>query len=115
MFIHRLSVNSFKPFKSLGVTIEDTPRLVVACGQNGTGKSSLIDAISLWRQQRIFGNSDPRYYARGGLDENTPVGLTFHWHGDGEPNPAQRRPRSVCPTRECGFHRRWRGKTHRHS
>lgn len=89
MFIQRLHAAPFKPFSSLTVTIEEVPRLIMACGINGSGKSSFIDAISLWRQQQHWGIQDPTYYSRGGTPSSPQGGqvmLEFH----GEP-PADRR------------------------
>jgi predicted ATPase len=83
VFINRLHVTSFKPFSELTVTLDGSPRLVMACGQNGTGKSSLIDAVSLWRQQQRWGASDPRYYTRGGGEQAHAVELSFHNEGEG--------------------------------
>jgi predicted ATPase len=82
VFVHRLHVTSFKPFSELTVMLDGSPRLVMACGQNGTGKSSLIDALSLWRQQQHWGGSDPRYYTRGGREQAHTVELSFHHEGE---------------------------------
>jgi hypothetical protein len=89
MFIRRLHVAPFKPFSALTVTIDESPRLVMACGMNGSGKSSFIDAISLWRQQQHWGISDPAYYARGGTSTSPQGGaVELEFHGE---QPADRR------------------------
>lgn len=48
MHISRVQVRRFKRFHDLTIEIPGTPRLVVLCGPNGIGKSSLIDAFRLW-------------------------------------------------------------------
>ncbi len=90
MFIHKVTATAFKPFASLEVTIDDSPRLVMACGMNGSGKSSLIDAISLWRQQQHWGMSDPGYYSRGGQASGGQGSVQLEFHGDlpGDPRSA---------------------------
>ena len=89
MFISRLHAAPFKPFSALTVTIDESPRLVMACGMNGSGKSSFIDAISLWRQQQHWGMNDPTYYSRGGRFLSPPSGMVeLEFHGD---QPADRR------------------------
>lgn len=89
MFIKRLHAAPFKPFSSLTVTIDESPRLVMACGMNGSGKSSFIDAISLWRQQQHWGINDPTYYARGGTSTSPQGGaVQLEFHGE---EPADRR------------------------
>lgn len=60
----------------------------MACGMNGSGKSSFIDAISLWRQQQHWGMQDPSYYARGGLPSSPQGSVELEFHGD---QPADRR------------------------
>ncbi len=89
MFISRLHAAPFKPFSALTVRIDESPRLVIACGMNGSGKSSFIDAISLWRQQQHWGINDPTYYSRGGRSSSPPGGMVdLEFHGD---QPADRR------------------------
>lgn len=69
MHITRIHVRSFKRFHDLTVEVEGTPRLVVMCGPNGIGKSSLIDAVRLWdggfgsRDGWVF---DDAYHRRAG-------------------------------------------------
>lgn len=70
--IRELHVANFKCFSELGAEIPGRPRLVVLCGENGTGKSSVIDAIASWRLRQHFGISDPAFFTKGG---DTAAGL----------------------------------------
>jgi hypothetical protein len=48
MHISRVHIRAFKRFHDLTIEIPGTPRLVIMCGPNGIGKSSVIDALRLW-------------------------------------------------------------------
>lgn len=49
MHISRIRARSFKRFHDLTIELSTTPRLVVMCGPNGLGKSSVFDALRLWQ------------------------------------------------------------------
>lgn len=88
MFIRSVQATNFKPFSGLRVELESRPRLVVACGMNGTGKSSFIDALSHWRQLQHFGIQDMPYYSRGGLPSSPGASVAVTFHGE---SPQDRR------------------------
>jgi predicted ATPase len=48
MHIKSISIQNFKSLKKL--EIDNLPKLVVIAGPNGTGKSSVLDAINVWKQ-----------------------------------------------------------------
>jgi predicted ATPase len=48
MHISRVRARGFKRFHDLTIEIPNAPRLVVMCGPNGLGKSSVFDALRLW-------------------------------------------------------------------
>lgn len=67
MRVLNLSIKKFRRFADL--TVEDIPasaKLIVLSGNNGSGKSSIFDALLLrYQMDTGFGwNSDPRYYDR---------------------------------------------------
>jgi hypothetical protein len=80
MHVRRLHATGFKSFANLGIELPGRPRLVVLCGENGTGKSSVIDALASWRLRRHWGVSDPSFFAKGGDPSVGPgeVVLDFH-------------------------------------
>jgi len=49
MHVSRLIATQFKCFADLTIDLDGTPQLVVLCGENGTGKSSVLDAVASWR------------------------------------------------------------------
>lgn len=67
MHIRDLSLIKFKNFEDLDIQMPEQPKLVVLCGENGTGKSSVIDGISSWRHRQTIGVHDPEFYAPGGI------------------------------------------------
>jgi predicted ATPase len=71
MHIKRVHLRAFKRFHDLTVELAGTPRLVVMCGPNGIGKSSLIDALRLW-------------HGNHGSQEGWPYEEGYH-HKAGEP------------------------------
>lgn len=80
--ISELKASDFKCFSDLKLSIEHQPKLVVVCGENGAGKSSVLDAVSSWRLRQHFGVADPAYFTKGG-DTNSGAGagslsITFH-------------------------------------
>jgi predicted ATPase len=84
-------MKDFKAFKDLEIQIPTRPSLVVLCGENGSGKSSINDAIASWRNQQHWGfGGDPAFFRRGGdraAVENGVVEIDFH----GDVNPGDRR------------------------
>lgn len=67
MHIARLSMKDFKAFAELEIQLTSQPSLVVLCGENGSGKSSISDAISHWRNRDYWGwGNDPAFFRRGG-------------------------------------------------
>lgn len=69
MHISRLHARSFKRFHDLTIEIPGTPRLVLMCGPNGMGKSSVIDAFRLWHGGHGSGEGwfiDEAYHRRSG-------------------------------------------------
>lgn len=69
MRISRVHLRSFKRFHDLTLEIPNQPRLVVLCGPNGTGKSSLIDAFRLWHGGHGSGEGwlfQPEYHQKAG-------------------------------------------------
>jgi predicted ATPase len=60
-------MKEFKAFTDLEIQIPDCPRLVILCGENGSGKSSINDAIAIWRNRNHWGwGGDPGFFRRGG-------------------------------------------------
>jgi hypothetical protein len=79
MHVRRLQLNQFKYFEDLELTLDGHPRLVILSGENGTGKSSVIDGISAWRYRQRWGLADPEFFSRGGLaGAGGAVALDFH-------------------------------------
>jgi predicted ATPase len=67
--ISRVQVRSFKRFHDLTIEIPGSPKLVVLCGPNGIGKSSLIDALRLWHGGHGSGEGwfiDETYHRKSG-------------------------------------------------
>ncbi len=74
MHISRIQLRSFKRFHDLTIEIPGSPKLVVLCGPNGIGKSSLIDALRLWHGGHGSGEGwfiDETYHRKSG---EAPVG-----------------------------------------
>ena len=60
-------MKNFKAFADLEIQLAAQPSLVVLCGENGSGKSSISDAISHWRNRDHWGwGNDPAFFRRGG-------------------------------------------------
>lgn len=87
MHIRRLHATVFKSFADLEIELPTTPNLVVLCGENGTGKSSVIDALASWRLRHSWGINDPSFFAKGGDPSAGPgnVVLDFHEAIQGDP------------------------------
>ena len=69
MHISRVRARRFKGFHDLTIEIPNTPRLVVMCGPNGLGKSSVFDALRLWHGAHGSGegwNIDESYHRKTG-------------------------------------------------
>src|SRR5579872_3385447 len=89
MHIRSAEFVAFKRFAHL--TIEDLPaedRLIVLCGPNGMGKSSVFEGFRLWHGTKglPWGRWDPFYYQKQGIesppDWQQAIKLQFH-----EPEP----------------------------
>ena len=67
MHISHIHLHAFKRFHDINVYIDGSPRLVVLCGPNGIGKSSLLDGLKAWHSLHHTGAqwnlSDP-YFVR---------------------------------------------------
>ncbi len=84
MHVRSLKLHDFKGFSDLELTLERTPKLVVLCGPNGVGKSSVFDAFRSWAGQRGAGggwSSDQEYFIKQGAafsgDWGRTVDITF--------------------------------------
>jgi len=69
MYISRIRARGFKRFHDLTMEVSGTPRLVMLCGPNGIGKSSLIDALRLWHGGHGSGEGwfiDESYHRKAG-------------------------------------------------
>lgn len=80
MHVRRLHMTGFKSFANLAIELPGTPRLVVLCGENGTGKSSVIDALASWRLRLHWGIHDPSFFAKGGDTSAGPGNVTLEFH-----------------------------------
>lgn len=96
MHIRQLRTRHFRRFHDLTLDLPTEPRLVVMCGPNGMGKSSLIDAVSLWHRANSGGGwgGDASYFGKAGeeFDWSTSVEVTF---AEPLPNQAADRRRLV--------------------
>jgi predicted ATPase len=98
MHVRAIRLNRFRRFTDLAVEVPETPRLVVLCGPNGTGKSSLFDALRVWNE--INGgagpagiNSDFEYLAKGeqaNFAWQERVKVEFHEDLQSVPDPRER-------------------------
>jgi recombinational DNA repair ATPase RecF len=52
MHIRRIHLREYKCFTELTVELPTPARLVMMCGPNGNGKSSLLEAMKLWHDVR---------------------------------------------------------------
>jgi len=97
MHIRKLTMQNFKAFLDLAIELPKSPSLVVLCGENGTGKSSINDAIGTWRNTQHWGyGGDPEFFRRGGDrgdDVNGQVDIEFH-----EDPPTDRRAAAYIRT-----------------
>ena len=94
MHIRSVRLRSFKRFTDLTIELPSAPRLVMLCGPNGVGKSSLFDAFKMWHDINAgFAYSgDPLYFPKQGtppLPWSDEVALTFH--GTPPADPSERK------------------------
>jgi hypothetical protein len=85
MKIREIRLNQFKRFTDTTITdIPITAKLVLLAGPNGCGKSSLIDAVSMWHRTHWAqtGNWDATYHQKqipgNTVEWHNSVSLTFH-------------------------------------
>ncbi len=103
MHITRIHIRGFKRFHDLTIEVAGTPRLVVLCGPNGVGKSSLIDALRIWHGTHGSAHGwtqDEPYYRKVGdapTDWGSMVEVTFS-----EDTPAD--PRKLIYARSAYRH-----------
>lgn len=85
LHVHHVTLRDFKRFTQLDLDLPEPSRLVMLCGPNGTGKSSLFEAFKSW--QALAGPSsltrDREYLLKGGANDPGPdvrqrISLTFH-------------------------------------
>lgn len=70
MHVRRLRAKGFKRFHDLTIALNGTPGLVILCGPNGNGKSSVIDAFRSWHGlhgDALGLNFDPSYHQKAGM------------------------------------------------
>lgn len=69
MHVRRLRAREFKRFHDLTIDIPGEPDLVVMCGPNGLGKSSVIDAFRMWHWRHGADDAinDELYHRKTGL------------------------------------------------
>ena len=79
MKIKSIKVDRFRRFEDLRIDDLPAAKLVVLAGPNGTGKSSLFDAFSIWYQADQIGlNWDPAYHSRSSEKWSQHVQITCH-------------------------------------
>jgi len=70
--IKEIRLNRFKRFTDLKIVdIPDTAKLVVLVGPNGSGKTSLFEALHHWHKAKAFGNVGTRDYIEKAADETS--------------------------------------------
>jgi len=78
--IKEIRLNEFKRFTDLKVVdIPDTAKLVVLVGPNGSGKTSLFEALNHWYKVKAFNNAGTRDYVEKTADETS---NSRYWHVD---------------------------------
>ena len=73
MKIKKIILNGFKRFTDLIITdIPETARLIVLVGPNGSGKTSLFEALNFWYKIRGFNDRSQQDYfnKKGGMELN---------------------------------------------
>jgi hypothetical protein len=82
MHVSELKAREFRRFSDLTIRIAGSPKLVVLCGPNGRGKSSVFDAMRIWHAWRgTHGwDSDDEYWVKGGQKQPQfeQIDLSFH-------------------------------------
>jgi predicted ATPase len=71
--VKRIELRGYKRFTELAVELPEPYRLVMLCGPNGTGKSSLLEGLKLWQDSRGgYGwSGDTEYYDKQGISVTT--------------------------------------------
>ena len=77
MKISRVKLTKFKRFTDLTITeLPETAKLVVLVGPNGSGKTSLFEALNHWHKLRGYGSvGEQDYYEK--KDDNVTTGNWF--------------------------------------
>src|SRR5947209_3051797 len=75
LHVREIKLNRYKRFTELTVNLPTRARLVMMCGPNGTGKTSLLEAMKLWHDVNCS------QLGRGG-------GAEYHVKGDPDPGEA---------------------------
>lgn len=73
MRVSHIKLHKFKRFHDLTITgIPETAKLVVVTGPNGTGKSTVLEALNYTRRISRWGSSDPNYFNKQEIDDGLP-------------------------------------------
>jgi predicted ATPase len=98
MHVKQIKLREFRRFTDLTLEVPGRPQLVVLAGPNGTGKSSLLDALKFWNEYiggaGMHGPLDSQYLYKGGrppvADWFAGVAVSFHEDGEEVDHPRQR-------------------------
>jgi predicted ATPase len=86
MHLQELTAKTFRRFTDLTIRLDGSPRLVVLCGPNGNGKSSVFDAMRFWHALRASTGWDAEndYWVKGGGSAITMEQVELRFH-EGQP------------------------------